>query len=189
MAIALGADAQGGSSAKGEYAIMYGDNQIGVLIAKKANNNNTITYQLLTELTASLIKEFHITYDLSVTYKSGYMTKAFTRTAVNQHTWDSTHIRWHKNQYQVEKQGENTYDLDQKRCRLSTARLYFQRPTPKAKIFSEQYCKLVPVEKIKPDVYKLTLPSGNANLYHYDKKGLKKVVVNDTPVQVRFVRL
>jgi hypothetical protein len=171
-----------------EYGIMYSDNQIGVLSAKKAKDSSNTTYRLLTELTASLIKEFHITYDLSVSFDHGYLTKAFIRTAVNQSNWDSTSIRWQDSRYYIKKLGEEPYYLNEPKCTLSTACLYFRRPA-EGQVFSEQYSKSVTVKQVKPNVYRLKLPSGNANVYYYDDQGLKKVVVNDTPVQIRFVRL
>ena len=171
-----------------KYGIMYSDNQIGVLSARKTENGTHTTYRLLTELTASLIKEFHIIYDLSATFDNGYLTKAFIRTAVNQNTWDSTSIRWQDSRYRIKQQGEESYYLNKAQCTLSTACLYFSRPS-EGQVFSEQYRELVAVTQVKPDVYKLKLPSGNANMYYYDEQGLKKVVVNDTPVQIRFVRL
>lgn len=170
------------------FRIMYGDNQLGLLKAKKEQQIASTTYHLLTDLKASLIKEFHITYSLSVQYDTGSMVMAFIKSAVNQNTWDSTHVRWVNNKYRVHKEGESVYYKSQKPCSFSTACMYFQQPQSD-KVFSEQYTKKVPVKEVRSNVFKLALPSGNANFYHYDNRGLAKVVVNDTPVQVRFIRI
>ena len=178
----------GSQEKQNTYRIMYNDNQIGVLKAQKQKQLTTTTYQLLTEVTATFIKEFHITYNLSVQFDTGSMVKASLTTAVNQSTWDSTHIQWQNSQYRIKKEGESAYYKEKAPCKYATACMYFRKP-PSKRVFSEQYTQQVPVNEIKPNVYKLKLPSGNANFYHYDKQGLKKVVVNDTPVQIRFIRI
>ncbi len=170
------------------YRIIYNDNQIGVLTAQKQQQFASTTYRLLTEVKATIIKDFHITYNLSVEFDTGSMVKAILTTAVNQSTWDSTHLQWTNNKYRIDKDGEAAYFMEKAPCSYSTACMYFQKP-PSNKVFSEQYTQIVQLEEVKPDVYKLKLPSGNANYYHYDKQGLKKVVVNDTPVQIRFIRI
>lgn len=170
------------------FRIMYGDNQLGLLKAKKEQQIASTTYHLLTDLKASLIKEFHITYNLSVKYDTGSMVMALIKSAVNQNTWDSTHVQWENNKYRVHKAGEAVYYKKQRPCSFSTACMYFQQPQSD-EVFSEQYTKKVPVKEVRSNVFKLALPSGNANFYHYDNRGLAKVVVNDTPVQVRFIRI
>lgn len=176
------------SKLKNTYRIMYNDNQIGVLKAQKQQTIATTHYLIQAEVTADLLKTFHITYKLSVQFDTGSMVKAFTKTAVNQNTWDSTYVQWQNNKYRIKKEGKAAYYKQKSPCAYATACLYFKKP-PSKKVFSEQYTQTVQIKEIKPDVYKMKLPSGNANYYHYDKQGLKKVVVNDTPVQIRFIRL
>lgn len=170
------------------YRIMHGDDQIGVLKAQKQQNTTGTTYRILTNVKASLLKEFHITYNLSVQFDTGKMVKAFLKTAVNQRTWDSTHVQWQDNKYRIDKDGEAAYFMEKPPCTYSTACMYFQKP-PSKQVFSEQYTQKVQVKEVKSNIYKLNLPSGNANYYHYDQQGLAKVVVNDTPVTIRFIRV
>ncbi len=171
-----------------QYEVHYNDEKVGTLTANKYLRKGKIQYVIKTDVKKRLIKMFHVVFYLNATFSNGILAKAEVKNTVNDNVWDHSKLKWQKDCYSVDKMDEEPYKLCKKQAPYSTACLYFKAPTNHSQIFSESYSQYIPIKGNKADGYTLKLPSGNDNYYHYDSKGLKKAVINDTIIQLKLIR-
>jgi hypothetical protein len=69
----------------------------------------------------------------------------------------------------------------------TTLSLYHQEPANIREVYSNNFQKNIPVIKVAPGKYKLTLPNGNSNYYIYQQGVLVRVEVNQPFYTMQFI--
>lgn len=170
------------------FDIIFKGKKVGKVEATKTPKSGGMHYNIQSQVKISIIKTFQIDFSLKNQYWNSGLEEARIKNTVNNNIRDYSTLDWQGDHYHVTKQNES-FKLNKKQARFSTACLYFEEPQERSTVFSENYLDYIPIEKIEQNQYKLKLPSGNSNLYYYnEQKELEKAIIRDAILQFSFER-
>lgn len=168
-----------------EYSIKMGNREIGAIQAKILTDGDRKVYRINSDTEVNILKTISYTSQIEVTYLDKELLEATSKSLQNGKVRDDSWVKKVEDHYAIKRlDADLTYRAP---IRYSVALLYFQEPLGITQIFSEThgaFCKLV---KEVDHVYKLVLPDGNMNFYHYANGILQKVEVKRPAYSLTFV--
>jgi|GEM_PF-4830240 len=149
------------------YTVMGRGDSIGYLTVQREVLGDRVRYRSLNEAQFSLLKSFDIRHELEAVYEDGTLHYSQVIVQVNDNQHYHSEVKWDGNQYQIFKEGEKA-DSIQAPVRYSSIQLYFQEPHDHEEVFSEQFGRWQPINRVegKSSMYILDKQK-NKNKYQY----------------------
>lgn len=155
------------------YSILKSGDTIGIIEAKRFYADDTLIYDIRTEVITKALVEVHLTYMLRSEFVDKKMVYALLNNYANgkQKTYVEIHHDEGKYLRSEDKNAEEPAILPFTSIGSSIAELYFKEPIKKDSIFSEKFGNYLPISKQEDGSYFLDLPDGK-NYYFYNERGL-----------------
>jgi len=120
-------------------------------------------------------------------FKNGRLLTSNVNRVVNGSTKEARKTSWVNNIYQL-KTGDKTSTLNQP-ISYNMMLLYTKEPVNISEIYSDNFQCFIPIQKNGAHQYRIKLPDGNYNDYHFENGICKLVVVNHSLYTIRMERV
>lgn len=151
------------------YDVMWKGSVIGYLHFIELIKDNKVFYELKSEVKARYIFSYHLYSNENSVFENGYMLYSFFYQKENEkETINETIVKG--NYFKIVSDGniQSKYSFP---TRFNILQLYSHCPGKSIKVYSTHYQRFLDFEKITENEYRLMLPGGNNNYYHY-KNGI-----------------
>lgn len=168
------------------YSIIKDDKTIGNIRVERSLKDDITEYLFESRAKVKIIYSIEIYDKMGVTFKQNILQQAKLYRTMNGKLKVNNTATWNGSFYNLsDKDGANG-SLKQS-IFSSTASLYFNEPGNIKSVFSEKFQKMIPVQKINSNKYRIDLPNGNTTTYTYSKGICTLVEANTDFANLRFV--
>lgn len=120
-------------------------------------------------------------------FKNGRLLTSNVNRIVNGNAKQAKKTNWLNNVYQL-KSGDKTSTLSQP-INYNMMLLYTREPVNISEIYSDNFQCFIPIQKNGAHHYRINLPDGNYNDYHFENGICKLVIVNHSLYTIRMERV
>lgn len=169
-----------------QFQVLRNDDAVGTLTIAKVLEADRTTYTLSSDVLVDLVYTIQVSEKISDVFRSGVLQTSSHQRHING-TCRARHL--------LTQQGD-TYQIvnDQNRIRTlsgpiqsSVVSIYFHEPAESMWVYSQNFQKMVFMEKTGQHCFRITLPNGNVSNYTYQGGVVKEVVTNTFIGTLRFV--
>ena len=168
-----------------KYTIFWGDKNVGEITASKIKSGDLITYKIIADANIKVLLNYRIEYYTKCVYKDNKIFDSYANYELNDKIKEETTIKYTDGAYTCD--NCKNFDLNITSISFSICKLYFFEPVKPGKVFSERFGEYIMVYKESEHVYRLHLPNGNDNFYHYKNGKLIKVSIDRALYSMDFV--
>lgn len=154
------------------YKVLRNQEEVGALAVSKSFTSGGVLYSLTSSVKINALITFHIRESIADEYENNQLIHSRHIREINDYTSVDRVLVKSGNQYYCEAEALPHLGNSIMHSILS---LYFQEPLHYRQIYSESFQQLVSIDKIKPGVYRLTLPNQKITDYYYENGWLWKV--------------
>ncbi len=168
-----------------KYNILWGEKNVGEITASKVKKGDSTTYKIIADANFKVLFNYHIEYYTKCIYTENKITHSYANYELNDKVKEETTIKHKNGTYTC----DNCKDFDTEISPIgfSISKLYFFEPSKSGKVFSERFGEYVKIFKESEHVFRMHLPNGNDNFYHYKDGNLVKVSVDRALYSMDFV--
>ena len=168
------------------YSIIKDDRTIGNIRVERSLKNDITEYLFESRAKVKILYSIEIYDKMGVTFKQNILQQAKLYRTMNGKLKVNNTATWNGNFYTLsDKDGANG-SLKQS-IFSSTASLYFNEPGNIKSVFSEKFQKMIPIQKINSQKYRINLPNGNTATYTYSGGICTLVEANTDFANLKFV--
>jgi hypothetical protein len=168
------------------YSINRGGKKVGDLSVTQLKAGTKTTYTLESQVKVNFILSFTVKAKEQTVYENDIFQSSSLCRTVNGKEKANKQIKNNGKGLTVIDDGEEE-ELKNYLVKYSTHCLYANEPVIYTNVFSDNYKKFVPIEKLSDHKYKIKFPDGNTNEYHYENGVCKKVIVRSSLFDAEFV--
>ncbi|SHG94718.1 DUF6134 family protein [Chryseobacterium vrystaatense] len=168
------------------YSIIKDDKTIGNIRVERYLKDDITEYLFESRAKVKILYSIEIYDKMGVTFKQNMLQQAKLYRTMNGKLKVNNTATWNGSFYNLsDKDGANG-SLKQS-IFSSTASLYFNEPGNLKSVFSEKFQKMIPIQKINSNKYRIDLPNGNTTTYTYSKGVCTLVEANTDFANLKFV--
>ncbi len=146
------------------YEVVRGDKKIGDMTVVRKMNNESITYDVESQVIFRLLFSFTVDYESTCEYKNGMLIKEYAHSELNGSTQKKSTIWFDGEKYTLDMDGSRI-ELQEK-IDYSIGIVYFNEPRDQQRVFSPRFGRYLTFERVNEHQYELESPDGS-NLYTY----------------------
>ena len=169
------------------YDIFIKDKNVGNMIVKESQSEDTISYLIKTNIHIDIV----FTIDINHTIRSSFLLEKFchsmTKNIVNgrEKEFTETYTRGSKTYFRIDDKDIREIDgnIDH-----TIASLYFNEPVGAKSVYSERFGEHLSLNYVAPGKYEVTLPNGKTNMYHYKSGNCWKVISEQTMADITIIK-
>jgi len=161
------------------YTIYRSGSAVGSINFSKSIAGNRTTLKLESEVKTRFIFTITANSKEETIYDNGIMTWSSIYRKTNGNEKANKKIKATGNSYTLyngnKSEIQNNYPI-----RYNMLSLYATEPTEVSQVYSDSFEQFITIQKTADHKYKIELPDGNSNNYHYENGVLCKVDINST---------
>jgi hypothetical protein len=161
------------------YIIYRNGSAIGSINFSQSTSGNRTSLKLESEMKTRFIFTITSSSIEETIYDKGIMIWSSIYRKMNGNEKANKKIKASGNNYIVYS-GSKSEPLDKYPIRYNMLSLYAVEPTTISHVYSDTFEEFIAIHKIADHKYKIILPDGNYNYYHYENGILCKVEINST---------
>ena len=146
------------------YEVVKGSKKLGDMTVKRTQGENTVYYEIASEVIFKLLFSFSIDYESTSEYKYGQLIKEYTHNKLNGRSQKKSTIWFDGEKYTLDLNGSRSTYTEP--ISYSVASVYFEEPKDGQKVFSPQFGDYLTFKKTDEHVYEMESPDG-INIYSY----------------------
>ncbi len=170
------------------YKVVNNGNIIGWVKIQKNNNGNASSIVLTSEVKRRIIFLLTVEERQDAYFDGGGMTTSSIYRKVNDNVKMNQQTIYKGNYYEI-KNPKKSERVVLQQIKYNLLSMYIREPVNIDKVYSETFMRYLAIEPKGKSVYKLNLPDGNTNYYHYKDGICSKVVMEHSLFTIEFVRV
>ena len=155
-----------------QFEVFHNNQKVGVIYISRTVYDDTLNYQLYSDVTIEGIVKVRIEESISNVYVQGYLHSASHHRNIHNIS-DQYNQIWRDQHGYHSSTGKWKHSHDP--IRNSVLQLYFEEPNQVPIVYSEQSQNLITLNKTGQQQYRVTQPNGNYADYLYTSTGLQTV--------------
>ena len=159
------------------YNIMRNGDIVGTLNFTETKSSNAIKFNLTSQVKTRFIFTFTANVKEESTFKEGVLTYSSLYRNLNGKEKVNKQTRLDGKIYNVNNKGK-TEQVKIYPILYNLHSLYCYEPKQRSVVYSDNFSKYLPIEKIYDNKYKVTMPDGNYNYYYYKDGICQKVEIH-----------
>jgi hypothetical protein len=159
------------------YSIIRNGNKIGTLRFSQTVSGTQEYMRVESEVKARFILSFNVKATEDALYSNGVLVKSSIYRQTNGNVKANKQLETVNNQYVIH-DGRRQEISKNYPITSNMLSLYACEPVNISQVYSDSYETFLNIEKPEPHKYKITLPGGDYNLYHYENGILKTVEIH-----------
>ncbi|MBO9672803.1 MAG: hypothetical protein J7577_05125 [Sphingobacteriaceae bacterium] len=160
---------------------------IGEMYFQQKNEGENTYLTITSKVQTRFVFKINVETEDQAHFKNGKLLTSNVSRTVNGNARELKKTDWVNNRYQL-KTGNKTNTLDQP-ISYNMMLLYIKEPLNISEIYSDNFQCFIPVQKSGAHQYRIKLPDGNYNDYHFENGICKLVVVNHSLYTIRMERV
>lgn len=169
------------------YKVVNNGNIIGWVKIQKINNGSASSIILTSEVKRRIIFLLTVEEKQDAYFnETGMITSSIYR-KVNDNVKMNQQTVYKGNYYEI-KNPKTSERIVIQQIQYNLLSMYIKEPVNINKVYSETFLRYLVIEPKGNSVYKLKLPDGNTNYYHYENGTCSKVVMEHSLFTIEFVR-
>lgn len=168
------------------YEIRRKGEKVGVLTFHQNKAGATTTYHIESEVKVQVLVTVVVKAHEKSVFENDVLQSSSLLRRINGKEKTNKTIRNNGSGLTVVEEGKEQ-NLKNFRVKYSTHCLYTTEPVSYTNVFSDNYKKFIPIEKLASGHYKLTFPDGNTNEYFYKNGICQRVKVANQLFHAEFV--
>ncbi len=152
------------------YDVVKGSKTLGEMIVVRTENEDTVTYEIVSDVELRLLFSFRVKYFLEEEFVNGQLTNGRAYNTLNEKMQKQSVVQNDGHRYVINLNGE-LINIDSPPSDYSVSKLYFEKPTDQNIIFSQQFAEFLPISQTAELTFELESPEGK-NYYHYNADGI-----------------
>lgn len=153
-----------------QYAVMHKGSEIGWLFIQKKISSSTINYQLQSEVRVRFVFLFTGSAQEETRFENGKMVYSRLYRKMNGKVKANRCIWFNGKGYEVQR-GNYKEKIELPSVTYNQHSLYFQEPVHESVMYSDSFQQFIRIENMGNGVYRLKMPDGAINFFHY-KNGI-----------------
>ncbi|MET0243836.1 MAG: DUF6134 family protein [Flavitalea sp.] len=158
------------------YDVIYKDEKIGTTKINTVTNGDTLHCSIVSDISTRFLFSIKVKSVEESTYHSGKLVHSIVNRNVNGNEKVNRSTIAGINNYALHREGTKSI-IKSDRINFNVMMLYLTEPVSLTKIYSDNHQQFLKIEKTGPHLYRLNMPDGNHNLYHYTNGICTKVEV------------
>ncbi|REC47513.1 hypothetical protein DRF67_10755 [Chryseobacterium pennipullorum] len=160
------------------YSIIKDNKTIGSIRVERSFKGDITEYLFESRAKVKILYSIEVYDKMGATFKQNMLQQAKLYRTMNGKIKVNNTAAWNGSSYNLwDKDGSNGSLKQSIVC--STASLYFNEPANIRSVFSEKFQKMISIQKINSQKYRMNLPNGNTTTYTYHN-GICTLVEADT---------
>ncbi|MEM7551432.1 MAG: DUF6134 family protein [Bacteroidota bacterium] len=155
------------------FKIFKKNTQIGTINGKRQIDEDSISYLVESDVMVRFIWKYERSTISSAIFKDDKLNWSRSKILVNDEVKENNSSFFEGKQYRCSTISGEKESIDMP-INFTAIMMYFHEPIGLKEIYSESHLKYLNLEKIANNSYKLTLPNGDENHYHYENGKLSK---------------
>ncbi|RYG05440.1 MAG: hypothetical protein EOO02_03820 [Chitinophagaceae bacterium] len=169
------------------YDVIYKDEKIGSTRINTITGGDSLHCSIVTNISTRFIFSIKVKSVEESTYHSGKLVHSITNRNVNGNEKVNRTTVAGINNYSVHREGTKSIFKSDK-INFNVMMLYLTEPVGITKIYSDNHQQFLRIANTGPHTYRLNMPDGNHNLYHYTNGVCTKVEVFSQLFDMQIVR-
>ena len=169
-----------------DFQIVRNENKIGTVRFSQNTSGATDSLKMESNVKTKFIFTFIGFVLESATFHNGVLLESSIYRKFNGDEKANKKHRAVNSQYVISK-GKNSMVMKDYPITYNMLSLYSHEPVNISKVYSDNFEKFLSIQKLDMHKYKITLPDGNYNIYHYKDGVLNRVEVHHTFYTVNLV--
>ena len=161
------------------YTIYRNGSSIGSINFSQSITGNRTTLKLESEVKTRFIFTITANSKEETIYDNGIMTWSSIYRKTNGTEKANKKIKASGNSYTIYN-GNKSETFNKYPIRYNMLSLYSTEPTTISHVYSDSFERFISIQKTADHKYKIELPDGNSNTYHYENGIMSKVEINST---------
>ena len=171
-----------------DFQIVRNDNKIGTVRFSQNTSGATDSLKMESNVKTRFIFTFVGSVQESATFHNGVLLESSIYRKFNGDEKANKKHRAMNSQYIISK-GKNSIVMRDYPITYNMLSLYCNEPINITRVYSDNFEKFLSIQKLDTHKYKITLPDGSHNIYHYNDGVLTCVEVHHTFYTVNLVRI
>lgn len=159
------------------YNIFYKGDVVGKMQFYQNKTDETLFLKITSATQVKVVLNVNVDTEEEATFEKGKLIYSKLYRTVNGKEKANNITRAKDNRY-VTTTGDKEGFINRSRIDYNFVTLFYKEPGHKQKIYSDNFLKVLDVEKIAHNKYKVQLPDGNYNYYYYENGVCVKVEVH-----------
>lgn len=168
------------------YKVLRKGAEVGWIMLQKNTTGGLTRYELNSEISTRLLFRFTATAYEETEFKDGKMTYSYLYRKMNGNIKANKKTILKDSKYQVIR-GRNQENLDVSNVTYNLHCLYFTEPTGIRQVYSDNFESFINIESKGNGIYKIKLPDGVINYFHYTNGKCSKVEIEHAFYSVQFI--
>jgi hypothetical protein len=164
---------------KCHYIIFYKGNDIGKMDLIQVKDGD----ELLIKITSSIKMRMLMSVKVNIAEEAFYSKERLMHSSVfrevNGKQKANRQTHYANNSYRLSTEGKTSM-LDEDLINYNVSKMYLKEPVNITKVYSDNFQQFLNIKNIKVHTYRLELPDGNYNVYHYKEGVCSKIDVHST---------
>jgi hypothetical protein len=160
---------------------------IGQLYFQQKDDGDNIYLRITSKVQSRFVFKIDVETEDVAHFKNGKLLTSNVNRVVNGNAKEAKKTSWINHVYQL-KTGDKTTTIKQP-INYNMMLLYTKEPVNISEIYSDNFQCFIPIEKNGAHQYRINLPDGNYNDYHFENGICKLVVVNHSLYTIRMERV
>lgn len=170
------------------YKVVNNGNTIGWVKIQKINNGNASSIVLTSEVKRRIIFLLTVEEKQDAYFDGNGMITSSIYRKVNDNVKMNQQTIYKGNYYEINNPKTSKRVVLQQ-IKYNLLSMYIREPVNIDKVYSETFMRYLAIEPRGKSIYKLNLPDGNTNYYHYKDGICSKVVMEHSLFTIEFVRV
>mgnify|MGYP007000749134 CR=1 FL=1 len=169
-----------------KFDVVHNGDSVGSLLIEQRIHGNQTTYTLTSNVSVQFLFEFLVEEQIIDVFNEGVLEHSSHQRHVNG-VLKATHALTRKaDKYQVVDK-DNHFHQIQDKILATVVSIYFDEPLQVEKVYSQNYRKLLQLEKTGAGCYQIHLPNGTSSKYRYRLGVLTEVETNTHIGTIKFI--
>ncbi|MCE7862051.1 MAG: hypothetical protein DYG99_00770 [Bacteroidetes bacterium CHB5] len=169
-----------------QLAVVHNGDSVGSLLIEQRVHGNKTTYTLTSQVSVQFLFQFLVEEQIVDVFNDGLLVHSSHQRHING-VLKATHALTRKaDKYQVVDKDNRFYQLNEK-ILATVVSIYFHEPNQGQWVYSQNYKKLLPLEKTGEGCYRIQLPNGTTSKYRYLSGVLSEVETNTHIGTLKFI--
>lgn len=168
------------------YNILNKDEAIGKMIFTQNEAGSNISFKIVSDVLTKMIMSMKVHVEEMSQFQGGKLMYSVFKKLVNNKEKASHETKASGAAYQLNSDGKVNM-LNKAHIAYNTMMLYYREPVNISEIYSENFQQMVKIEALENHTYKMMLPDGNYNIYHYNNNVCTRVDIHTGLFNVQMV--
>lgn len=156
------------------FKVLKNNKTIGTIEIVKQESNNTITYNLNSEIRAKLIFKFKVVGKETYVFRNGVLEYSSLYRTLNDKVKVNQSLVYENGSYHLKKPDQEIA-LDLEAIQKNLITLYFQEPKNTKTVYCDNQGEMLGIQHVHQGVYKVIFSNGKYNTFYYENGRCVKI--------------